>query len=835
MRSNAVYFRGALVLGVGLTAAGMASPASAQVEEILVTARKRTENIQEVPAVVAVLSQATIERKGIDQLEDLTRYTTGLIFDQGATKQDTRVVIRGLSPTRGRQNVAVLMDDVDISSEALKSAGGSFLINPRLFDLERIEIVKGPQSALYGRSAFAGAINYITRKPGDHVEGSVGVDIATYGKYEGRAGISGPIVPGLLSMGVNAAAWNFDGFYKSSVTNRYVGGGYGVGGSISAVLTPNDFLKVTARAEYDNDQFDVSARIYWPAPTTTTGRVPDSAVSGGVIAASSANVRYRFGSLGHASDYGLPASSTNPRTGEEYPGNSRELFRSSLRVDADLGKVNLISLAGFMNANTTQYEDGRGQGDVKSLAVNSLSETNQRGYVRQISEDLRAQTNDMGPFKATLGGLFWWETANQNNNSLICYGNSGGCGTFTAQIGNVYPWGNRLWHRDTRHYSIYGLVEYTLFDDFTLSAEFRQVWEKEVVWGPNTYNTGIGCTSPTRVRNPDGTVRCSAAGGRYDLSVVGGYTTGTTDTSYAVPRFAVDYKLLPDKHVYVSAAQAKKPGGINTSGAGGLGSTGSLDENRFEPESMWVYEVGAKTQWFDRRLLVNVAAYYQDFSAKQVSTNVLITEGPSAGQIGQRITNASSARVKGFEVDSSLVATSNLSLTLGYTYLDAVYRDFKPLTNSATDIARAGNCTVYIPPTGARQCITDLSGNRLEGAPKHQLLLGGRWKQPLVGDIDWYIETDARYQSQRFTDYNNNIILPSYWTADLRIGLSTARWEVTAYVNNLFDDDKLKSTGINIPDYNNSQATPDSPGVYSGVLANLPDKRQVGIRASYKF
>ena len=137
----------------------------AQIEEIVVTARKKAENLQDIPVQVDVIGSEKLERAGITSLEDVAKMSASMVFDNGFSQQDTRITLRGLSPVRGRQNVAVLQDGVDLSSENLTIAGGTALINSRLFDLERVEIVKGPQSALYGRSAFAGAINYVTKKP----------------------------------------------------------------------------------------------------------------------------------------------------------------------------------------------------------------------------------------------------------------------------------------------------------------------------------------------------------------------------------------------------------------------------------------------------------------------------------------------------------------------------------------------------------------------------------------------------------------------------------------------------------------------------------------------
>ena len=142
-------------------ALSVGSPAWGQVEEIVVTARKRTENLQDVPLSVTAFGQEAIQRKGIRNVADVAQFTPSVQFDESFAQSDTRITIRGLAPTRGRQNVAILVDGIDLSSEAITSSGGSLLVNTRLLDVERIEVIKGPQNALYGRSAFAGAIQYM--------------------------------------------------------------------------------------------------------------------------------------------------------------------------------------------------------------------------------------------------------------------------------------------------------------------------------------------------------------------------------------------------------------------------------------------------------------------------------------------------------------------------------------------------------------------------------------------------------------------------------------------------------------------------------------------------
>jgi len=166
-----------------------------QVEEIVVTVSKKSESLQDVPMSVTAFSSADIERKGIKSISDIALLTSSIQFDESFAQSDTRIVVRGLSPSRGRQNIATLVDGVDVSSESITSSGGSLLLNTRLMDVERIEVVLGPQMALYGRSAFNGAIQYITKDASEEFETDIRFDVAENNRYEAVAGVSGPILP----------------------------------------------------------------------------------------------------------------------------------------------------------------------------------------------------------------------------------------------------------------------------------------------------------------------------------------------------------------------------------------------------------------------------------------------------------------------------------------------------------------------------------------------------------------------------------------------------------------------------------------------------------------
>ncbi|MBL8629454.1 MAG: TonB-dependent receptor [Rhodospirillaceae bacterium] len=843
---------------------GIATEALAQIEEIVVTTRKREENLQEVPIVIQAFTSEAIERKGIADLKDIAKYTSGVMFDTGFGKQDTRVVIRGLSPTRGRQNVAILQDEVDISSLAQGTAGGSFVINPRLQDVERIEVVKGPHPALFGRSAFSGAISYISRQPGDEFRGNAQLDLGTYQKAEGRVGVSGPVVADKLSLGFNGSLWNDGGFYDSSVTGHNTGGGDGWGVAASAKFTPNDTVKFNFRTEYSKDYFDPESRfvttpteVPLPASAFTAATGLTTPVINGTIATNRTFPQVT-GSLGNGDRYAAPAPSRNPRTGEDYPGSDRKIFRNTLRGEFDFDSVLLTSISHYGDNSTFQYNDAHGFGDYASPTVNAGQESYFETDIRLLSQELRLQSQGDGPFQWTAGGLFWNEKLNQATRNLICVAPSGGCAAVLASY-NGPPL--TTIKRDTYHYSGYALFDYDVTDKLSVDIEVRYTTEKEDTSGfatvgaditpgatatsiPTTVTSFLGCPGglPSRNVSATGVFTCATAGplitGTTNVikQVPSSYTQATVGSVYWAPRFTVDYKVTDDALVYASAALGKKPGGLSP-----LSGVGAVATNIYDPESMWVYELGTKTTWADGRVQFNGAVYYQDYSKKQVSITFENPLSSPPNQLTTRVVNAASASVKGLEFDLMVAPTDFFTGTISYTYNDGQYDDFKDISNTASAISRAAvrnpnNCTVVAAGNpAASRCVLDYSGYRLEGASKHSLQMGGQVRGDITADLGWFFDTDVRYQSKRYTSFENSLWMDSYWNVDMRAGVKTDDWTVTAYVNNVLNDDTIKASAVYLQAWMASYQPPRPTGLYSFASGLLPDKRQFGIRANVNF
>ncbi len=446
--------------------------ANAQIEEVVVSTRRRAESLQDVPIAVSVISSEQIERQGITDLKDVVANQPSVQFDQSYGPADNRITIRGLSNTRGRSNVAFLIDGIDVTTETLISAGSGLLANRRLLsDVESIEIVKGPQSALFGRAAFAGAISYTTKEPTDEFDGRVGMDLADFGKRTVEGAFGGPLsdTVGIRLAGVS---FNENGYYTNSISGNDVGGSDGYGAALTTVWKPADPVKIKARIEYSDEHYDPRAVVkfrgdkpyYFPEeaktivrPIITTGTdIPQPNSSG-------ATNLFNFGTYCPGAPGGfdpnniqgepgicLPSQiknsaghvvrlSEDPLTGGDYPGTDTETFRASITATFDLGYGIVSSYTGWTDFNSTDLYDQdydastaldfNGNGgrpydtlDPRGGRIDTLmgqQTSNQESATKQFSQEFRYETQLDGPVQFTGGVLFWQDQRTLTDRNFI--------------------------------------------------------------------------------------------------------------------------------------------------------------------------------------------------------------------------------------------------------------------------------------------------------------------------------------------------------------------------------------------------------------------------------
>lgn len=803
-----------------------------QLEEITVTARRREENLQDVPLTVTALSAEAIETKGIRDIADVAKLTPGLFFDKGFVQQDTRPNIRGLPSTRGRPPVGVLLDGIDISSESIASAGGGNLANLKLVDFERIEVVKGPQSALYGRVAFGGAINYITKEPGDEFEGYVSGEVGSYDLYELRGAVNVP-VSDKFALRVNGLYSYFNGFYENQVTGKQIGGERSVGAAIAAKLEPTETIKFIARTSYSDDKFEPRAQYYnggapevglretIPLPAGIAGAQVGIIGAPQTTIGSTAFVARR-GALGRG--IGTVNLSADPATDRDFPGTHTKTSINSLRGEIDLtDDLLLATWTGYTHSKGRQVQDtdffGRPLTSVTQFGFTGLAEVPAGGIAtglfffdaktttEQFSQEVRIGNQSAPGFRWAVGGLYWYEDVDQLLGSVSNAGFNSG-----VQPVNVYLALKRLGGRapaqpqgrTTEHYSGYALAEVDVSDQFVISAEGR--YAKESYDYLFARNVALGST---------------LVNGAFPFILLGSAFEAGSSTTYFAPRVAVNYKPSEDLLFYASYSRGIKPAGLSQV------QTPNPADAEFGTEKLNNYEVGFKSTLANGRLNLNGSLFRMDYKDKQESTLVPVpfTVNPQ-GNVSL-IQNIGGARINGAELELAAQLTSDLNLTLGYTYLDAKYTDFDVPSTSPITIALGGGCTLRTEGN-LRGCFVNLDGNRLEASARHSLVGGLNYSRPITDDWSLLAQSDFQYRSRRYQDNTNQYYYRPYLGIDLRVGVENERYSLLLYVDNVTDNRRVQS----------AQSSGDTQALPRGglsVTTFAQDKRQVGLRARMNF
>jgi outer membrane receptor protein involved in Fe transport len=724
------------------------------------------------------------------------------------------------------------------------------LFNSRMLDTERVEVVKGPQSALYGRAAFTGAIQYVTRDPGDELESEVGLDIGEYGRRYINAAVGGPITE-QFGLRVSGMAWNEDGYYKEGYTGADLGGGKGAGISLVGKWDVSDTFAARARVAYSDDEYDQQATLFDPLntfikpPESSYGIgaiTPDTIV--GVFAGKAGDVNGRIPYLtpdpGRLDEVGgdpdnLPA----PEDRKPYAGGTAEVLNTSLKLDWDIGGGTFSSYTGFAEADTRQVFDGdfdtRPDADVIADISRGATEVDFSTDTRMFSQEIRYTSNLDGPVQYTLGALYWDEDVNQSEIGVSVLAIPPWPGITPVNYFNLIAPQARIIPnevtRDTNSRSIYGMLDWDISEQWRLSVEARYAREEMKV-------SGTGCDRSTSA----GFFLCNFSTPDIVFPLGGGNfghldrvtTVDSTSDYYVAPKAVIEWAPVEDLLTYFSVSQGVKPGGISTVASGtwmDQQPDGSLDELKFEAETLTAFELGAKSTLFDRRLILNGALFYQDYDDKQV---------PVQTQLGNflvtTIANAGQAEVLGVELETIWLVTDNTRLQLGYSYLHGKYKELKYATNSSNTIARAGNCT---QDANNKFCEIDLSNNTMEDIPSHSLVALAGYYPPLgSGGLSGLLEADVQYEDKRYIDEFNDREVDAYTLVNFRAGVQTDKWDVLLYVNNVFDDDTIRSwsasTGLTATAEKNI-IDPNMSVFPAEGFAIAPPPRHWGVRANMRF
>ena len=780
-----------------------AADATADAGTIIVTARRIGERLQDVPLSIRALTGKDLQERGVTSLSDLSQFTPGLSYSPDFGRTGERPVIRGISALRQEapQPVSVFIDGVFVRDAALGLA---------IDDAQRIEVIKGPQSALYGRSTYAGAINYITVKPGNEVNGKGVLTIAGQGERSIFGAVTAPLSADELTVRVRVKHYEYGGSYTNELSGKKIGSESTNAAGLQAYFTPTPNLDVTLAVDYSEDRDGLFAATARTIPIQSGGVVTNQNGSSNVANGATCNGR-TINIVGNNPVTGLPdatvaasattrangwpcgaatfrgttvrrneadfASYTDPKTGINYgnvAGLDRQINRTALTLNYGFGAGYALTaqmaatqqtanLGADQSYNGTRFAPGFGFPASSWL-------TYDRDQLNYGSAEMRLVSPLDQAFTWLVGGFGYHESTQGVSSGVI------------AQNAALQTIADPLRPKSAtgvRNFAPFGRVQYEVTKALRVSAEGRFNNETVKVGG-----TPLGVATVTVGTCVAGQV-CFINGER-------------TFKDFA-PRLTVDFKPLQDTLVYGQFAKGSKSGGFNT--------TPGLPSSSFsyDGEKVQSVEAGVKTRLGG--MLLNLALFRNNIDGLQLS-NISTVTNPFTGASSTTtiVNNVGKARTQGLETEVSGRVLPWLNLSANYAYTDAKALQGTEITNG----------TVY----GGN---TSVAGFTLPRTPTHSLAASAAVDTEVGAGLRAFGRVDVVYQSRRYAEIQNLIWADPYTHVNLSGGLRGKAWRVTAFVKNAGNDD----TSLNGFRYLD-------PGTFRRTAVDfLPRLRQYGLTLSY--
>lgn len=676
---------------------GAASAAGMAIEEVVVTAQKRVEKIQEVPMAVQAISAATLDTFHATQLSDFADYVPGLqVTSVRGYPGQNNITIRGIAAGSRGATVATLIDDVPVNSSSALVAGNFVAPDILPYDIARVEILEGPQGTLYGASALGGVLKYVTTTPDlNTAEYRVGASISTIhnGREPGR-GVRGlasiPIIPGELAVSVSGGAQHNAGFIDNIATGeKAYNPGLQTGGRLAGLWQPNDQLSVKFAALYDRSDFDGSYSV----ATTLTGH----------------DLSPTYGRYDNFTLAPLLARS------------NFDLY--TLEVTYDFGGVSFTSLTGNSTARNKLVLDSSGGFAFLGVIVPVEDHFN----LDKFSQEFRLSSSDDQRLSWTLGGYF---TREKGLTSIVA-------GALDPATQLPAPGLDPLF-ADTvtsryEEYAGFGNAVFKITDAFDVNGGVRFSRDKQSAAEVSSGSLVGGVTTPTD------------------------FNPGTENvTTYSV---GARYRFSPKVMAYGRIASGYKPGGNNAV----IPQTVNAPRT-FAADTLTNYEVGLKSQFFDDRLLLNLAVFHIVWQDLQVTK----TDG-----VFGYVANSGSATSNGFELGTAYWLTRGLKLGLNAAYTDATLDQDEPSLGA-------------------------VKGDRLPQSAKFNGTITVDYTRDLGADYTLQLGAIWRYVGSRNTDFlqqSGSVRLDSYQSGDLSVGVLHGHWTANLFVRNVANEYAIVNNG----------------------------------------
>ncbi|MHB8286841.1 MAG: TonB-dependent receptor [Caulobacteraceae bacterium] len=767
-------------------ASSTATPAQdgTQLQTVVVTARKRVENVLNVPISITALTASDLATRDIKSLSDVAAYTPGLSDDEsnpGGARADRsfqQLVIRGMYPSNvSNPTTSVFINGVPVSADFVQE----------MDDLDRVEVLKGPQSAYFGRDTFAGAVNLTPVAAGNKLTGDFSAEVGTRETYNVTGAVTIPIIADKLSVRVGGSYDSHDGSYKNPDNpSQTLGDESSKSFHVGITAHPIDNLTIKAYGMIleDND-----------GPAATGLLLSTGAYAQGNCTV--AGTPFFCGTLPGVNSAISPAQNTTVTSAISsffsHPGgiiNSSDVVKHfGLKRDADHGDLNIEYKIPDLGVTLT-YLGGFNRDDWSELSdlsnVDSATGGQFPGYTgfpyvvesaeHDYSHEFRAATDQSKPIRGLIGFSYVDNRSSSGSGIPSAAGISANDATTTRTRGVFFS------------------INYDVTGKLTLTYEGRYQSETEGLYLPT-----------------------------------GGLVAKETFNDY-LSRASIQYKILPQVMTYFTYSEGVNPGEFNSdfsvlpaASQAEIVKAGLAGEV-VSPEHLKNYELGLKGRFWGGRAQLTADIYY-DLWTDQINAGIydFAATDPAnpynLGVVGSGLygynyaNNTASTIAKGLELDGELIPVKYLTLNAGFALSDAQYSSY---------LCSSGTCTQY--PDGYQA-----AGKYLAYSPRYSANFGAQYTRPteLLGAKDWYARGDYIFRSGVYIDAANTAETPNYNMVNIRGGMHWASFSVEGYVNNLTNTKTITS------------AFPESNfgGGYTatGVNAALPQLITGGVRLQYHY
>lgn len=719
-----------LMPGLSSFAAEASGDSAISLAEVVVTAQRRTESLQNVPISITAFDAETLSKANITEAKDYLQFTPNIAFtEDGQTGgRSINVSIRGVSNVNLAEattasSIGYYMDELSVG------AVSNGTINPDLQDVERIEVLRGPQGTYFGRNALGGAINITTKKPD--------------GKFyaEGEAGYS------------SFNTWDIGGVINLPASDKFF---------VRAVVKHSEsdgFIKNvnplgTRNSGYETNSFRVAARILPTDKLTVDLTVNymdekggmDNSVGSGVLDLDTKSifgpgfVPINQGGIGF-----YPANQRYVNHNHPEFNNNRSLILNGRITYAGDG-FEVKSITGYIDSKTDRSFD---QDNIGVDAINRLNHWKGKSY----SEELRVQSTGDRTFEWTFGGIVSKDEFKAFNSIT-----AGSEGSYTDENGNVIgllppiPNGFRINENNivytTKSFGLFAEGTYNISDKLGLTVGGRFTEDKI-----DTSNFGVVAF--------EGAVPDASGAGKFN--------------NFA-PRAVLKFKAAENLTTYASISRGYKTGGVDING----GVT-----TDFQPEKLWNYEAGFKMNLAENRIRIDGAVFYSKWTDLQVQTNYLADPNDISSAVTKTL-NASSAKNKGIELEMQALVAAGLQVGVGVGYLDSKFGSFPDaVLAGGTQVDLSGKRLPKTPKLTLNGMV-DYS-RQITDAYQGFVRLEWVYRDTVAGNLE---ATAAPILGLPTFPYQD----PSYSIFNFRAGVSNDNVSLNGYVENLFDKNYYNGT-----------------------------------------